>query len=465
MRNSAVGFLFLMGCLCRAGSVGSEAFVLESGPNTLPCNTGFVAIASATCSGTAAIPGTTGTLSYSASGLAGSTYGSLGASAQGSIAPGPTASGTLPNYAYVQATSYFVDSFTFNGTATCAGTPCAAAGSGTVQMEFNITGTGTGSFPNYCMGVVAGNNPGNLPCFYTASAATDSTVIISQPLTITFGQAFTFTVALFDYGYIYDFLDARGGFTAKNNAALIGFLVKDSAGRQLASFTVTSASGTAYSATTVPPTVLSQFAFGAGWYSALYFTNTGSTSVSFSVNFTGDNGSPLMVPSLGGSSTTLNLAPLATAIIEAPNNGSLSQGYASVSLPAGVQGYGVFRYSSPGIPDQEAVVPLSSGFSGTSTLIWDDTNYVTSVAIVNPSPLPTMVNITVWDNNGNLLGTSPVTLPPFTKTENVLHAYPGLAGMAGLRGSAQFSVATGTVSVLGLRSNGPAITSIPAVQQ
>jgi hypothetical protein len=35
----------------------------------------------------------------------------------------------------------------------------------------------------------------------------------------------------------------------------------------------------------------------------------------------------------------------------------------------------------------------------------------------------------------------------------------------GLRGLAQFSVTTGNVSVLGLRSNGPAITSIPTVEQ
>jgi hypothetical protein len=37
--------------------------------------------------------------------------------------------------------------------------------------------------------------------------------------------------------------------------------------------------------------------------------------------------------------------------------------------------------------------------------------------------------------------------------------------MAGKRGSADFTVTTGTVAVLGLRFNGAAFTSIPATQK
>src|SRR5580700_11426877 len=61
--------------------------------------------------------------------------------------------------------------------------------------------------------------------------------------------------------------------------------------------------------------VLPQFAFGGGWYSALYFTNTTSTTVSFLVTFTSDNGTPLVVPGVG-SSKQVTLAPLNTVIIE-----------------------------------------------------------------------------------------------------------------------------------------------------
>jgi hypothetical protein len=82
--------------------------------------------------------------------------------------------------------------------------------------------------------------------------------------------------------------------------------------------------------------ILPQFAFGGGWYSALYFTNATSFNVSFPVSFFTDAGTPLNVPSAGGSSTTVTLGPQATTIIEAPNSGSLTQGYVSALLPMGV---------------------------------------------------------------------------------------------------------------------------------
>ena len=48
----------------------------------------------------------------------------------------------------------------------------------------------------------------------------------------------------------------------------------------------------------VMQTVLPQFAFGGGWYSALYFSNTGTSPASFTVNFINDSGLPLIVPSV-----------------------------------------------------------------------------------------------------------------------------------------------------------------------
>ena len=73
---------------------------------------------------------------------------------------------------------------------------------------------------------------------------------------------------------------------------------------------------------TGPVKILPQVAFGDGWYTALYFTNTSSAPISFAVNFIGDNGAPLNIASVGGSSTTVNLAASGTAILEATNVGS-----------------------------------------------------------------------------------------------------------------------------------------------
>ena len=218
---------------------------------------------------------------------------------------------------------------------------------------------------------------------------------------------------------------------------------------------------TAPNATFAPTSVLPQFAFGGGWYSALYFTNCGSTAASFTVTFISDKGTALTVPSINGSSAQVNVAAHGTAVIEAPNVGDLVQGYAAFTLPAGVFGYGVFRQSVPGKLDQEAVVPLSDATATSDTLIWDETNLITAVAMVNPSATANTVEVTLWDEEGNKIGTSPVALPAWNKTAVELRSLPGLSGMVGKRGSARFSVTSGNVAVLGLRFNLLAFTSIP----
>lgn len=212
----------------------------------------------------------------------------------------------------------------------------------------------------------------------------------------------------------------------------------------------------------VPTTqILPQLAFGGGWYTALYFTNISSTPVSFTVNFIGDDGNPLTVPALGGSSAAVSLAARGTAVIQAPNVGSLVQGYVAVALPTGVTGYGVFRGSVPGQQAQEAVVPLSGTTATTSTLLFDDTNYTTGVAVVNLASVSTTISVTAYGNQGNVIGTSSISLAANAKTAVVLRNLPGLGGIAGVLGSVDFAAPIGNLAVLGLRFNGLAFTSIP----
>ena len=169
--------------------------------------------------------------------------------------------------------------------------------------------------------------------------------------------------------------------------------------------------------------VLGQFAYGGGWYSALYFSNGSLNQVSFTVNFIGDDGKPLSVPLLGGtaaSSATITLAPGGSTVLEAPNVGTtVNQGYASVFLPVGVTGYGVFRQSLPGVADQEAVVPLAYPNVSTLTMVYDEVNSITAVAITNPSGVATSVTVTVEDIPGNVIATStsPLVLQPGEKKE------------------------------------------------
>jgi hypothetical protein len=212
----------------------------------------------------------------------------------------------------------------------------------------------------------------------------------------------------------------------------------------------------------VPATILPDFVYGGGFYSAIYFTNTGSSSVSFPVTFIGDDGNLLSVPSIG-SSTMVNLPAGGTTIIEAQNAGPLMQGYASMPLPSGVVTYGVFRKIALGVPDQEVVVPLSSSSYKHVSLTWDETNFVTGVAVVNPSSVATVVSVTARDAAGNVIGTGTLPLAANAKIAVVLRTIPGLEAIAGHRGTANFSVATGNVAVLGLRFSGSVFTSIPTV--
>jgi len=211
--------------------------------------------------------------------------------------------------------------------------------------------------------------------------------------------------------------------------------------------------------------VMPQFAFGGGWYSAIYFSNTGSATVSFPVTFTNDNGTPMLnVPLITGGATTVTLAPGASTVIEAPNFGTgLTQGYVSFIPPPGIVGYGVFRQTLPPIPPlpaQEAVVPFSSANTTSSTLLWDDRVSVAAVALENKSAIPVNVTLTVTNFDGSVIGI--VTLPTLAAGAHTAFLLKDVVnGIPGNRGTAVFSVTSGNIAVLGLRATGIALTSIP----
>ncbi|HEU0139657.1 MAG TPA: hypothetical protein VFQ79_08105 [Bryobacteraceae bacterium] len=211
--------------------------------------------------------------------------------------------------------------------------------------------------------------------------------------------------------------------------------------------------------------ILPQFAFGGGWYSALYLTNTSTNPVYFTVDFVGDNGERLIVPRLGSSSINASLGRRATAVVEAPNVGPLNQGFVELSLPSAVVGYGLFRQSIIGWADQEAVVPLSRMGTKASTLIWDERNLVTAVAIVNPGSQSNIVTIVGRDSEGGMVGTGILPMGPKTKVTALLRDLPGMGNIVGRSGSAEFVVDQGSIAVLGLRFGGEAFTSIPTADR
>ena len=210
--------------------------------------------------------------------------------------------------------------------------------------------------------------------------------------------------------------------------------------------------------------VLPQVAFGDGWYTALYFANTNASAVSFTVSFFSNDGRPLNVPALGGSVITVNLAARATTILEAPDVGALNQGYALMNLPAGVTGNGVFRQTTRNTV-QEAVSPLSGTTATISTMVFDETNFTTGVAVVNTTGGDTTVIVTVRDNQGNVIGNGSFPLAARNKTQFALRDLPGMGGVRGRIGSVEFNVNAGNIAVLGLRFLGTTFTSIPTLDR
>ena len=106
-------------------------------------------------------------------------------------------------------------------------------------------------------------------------------------------------------------------------------------------------------------------------------------------------------------------------------------------------------------------MPLSPSSTTTNTLIWDETGLEDSVVIVNPSNATANVSINVYDTLGNTLASSSITLAAGNKAQALLENFPGLASVAGGRGSVDFVANTGAVAVLGIQLNGSAFSSIP----
>ena len=75
------------------------------------------------------------------------------------------------------------------------------------------------------------------------------------------------------------------------------------------------------------------------------------------------------------------------------------------------------------------------------------------------------MNMTAYNDQGNIIGTSSIELPPLGKTAVVLRDLPGLAGISGSQGSVDFTASIRSLAVLGLRFNGLAFTSIPTLDR
>jgi hypothetical protein len=93
------------------------------------------------------------------------------------------------------------------------------------------------------------------------------------------------------------------------------------------------------------------------------------------------------------------------------------------------------------------------------TVIFDDTTYLTEIAVLNPSDTDATLTITTRDATGQPIGPG-VQRPLAARSRIAFALHDVVSGVTGQRGAVDFSVGTGAVSVLALRANGNAFTSI-----
>jgi hypothetical protein len=218
-----------------------------------------------------------------------------------------------------------------------------------------------------------------------------------------------------------------------------------------------------------------QIASAGGWETTLTLVNTTASSQEALLNFFGDDGSagwfPFTFPQQLSQSTilgsTFDQTLNANAILVLDTNGPVDEradaGWAQLSANQGVSGFAVFKYTPTG---QEALVPLETRNAPSYVLAFDNTGIIANgLAIANASPNAASIPAIVRDDSGSQIATGSLNLPAEGHASFMLtDSASGFPVAAGRRGTVEFDTPQGgQISVLGLRANGTALTTLPVL--
>jgi hypothetical protein len=214
-----------------------------------------------------------------------------------------------------------------------------------------------------------------------------------------------------------------------------------------------------------------QMAVGGAWKTTIVLENSGTRAAQARLNFWGDSGGALALPLSFPPSTaspivasTLDRTLAAGAALTIVASGSESQptqqGWVQLIADGNISGFAIFG-SKSGNFDQEAVVPLETREAGSYVLWFDNTSgMIVGVALANLTTQPVTVTATIRDESGSVVGTGRIDLPAQGHTSFELPTL--LQQTAQRRGTVEFhTAASGQISVLGLRFNPGAFTTIP----
>lgn len=207
---------------------------------------------------------------------------------------------------------------------------------------------------------------------------------------------------------------------------------------------------------------------GGSWQTSFFWVNLENHPVSFQVLFFDDFGNDMFLPVVGlGLVRQVNVTLDTAGSIEFETAGvanNLKQGWALLSQTTSdaVGGMAVFKQHVFGRPDQEAVVPVVSQFDSHFVLLFDNTAFITGIAISNPTPNSVIIPVTIRNQSGIIIDQQTISLGPYGHTAFSLP--DTWFSTAGRRGAVEFQTSGFGVAALGLRFNGSAFTSFNVLE-
>jgi hypothetical protein len=221
---------------------------------------------------------------------------------------------------------------------------------------------------------------------------------------------------------------------------------------------------------------LGQVAAEGTWDFSLKAVNLGTSAATARFAFADNDGNPLALPVTFPQSppaavpmlaATLDrtLNPNAQLVVEStgPDSAATLIGSGQLQSDGNVNGFGIF--SNPKLK-WNAVVPLETRNASKYILAFDNTlPLTTGVAVANLAEHAANVPVIIRDTTGTPIGNPTISLSALGHTSFMLNdPQLGFPVTNGKRGTIEFdSPPDGRISVLGLRANGTALTTLPVL--
>jgi uncharacterized protein (TIGR03118 family) len=212
-----------------------------------------------------------------------------------------------------------------------------------------------------------------------------------------------------------------------------------------------------------------QLASGGGWKTTMTLINLSANTVNAQINLYGDDGKPATLPlsfpqyssSTMATSTTVSIGPNDSVVVQSAAATPLMVGWADVLANGPLSGYLAFQATSP--LDSQGTVPLDARLSNTMLIPFDNTGgFQTGIALASQSGTAQTVTVTLFDQNGTQLSSSPMNLPAYGHTSFFLSSQfsksANQLGFMQVQGSAGVTGVGLRISPLG------SFTSIPIIR-